>query len=123
MICVKIGNSKAFNALGLILLTFQILVFLFKYIVDIADIMEFFMANLLGVLGYVLLLTLFIKKIMNEDIILTVIGCLLWIAQFVNVFKEFQDEPLLAFLYCSAGIPGVILIALGLVLYSAKDKK
>ncbi len=120
---MKIGNSKAFNALGLILLTFQILVFLFKYIVDIADIMEFFMANLLGVLGYVLLLTLFIKKIMNEDIILTVIGCLLWIAQFVNVFKEFQDEPLLAFLYCSAGIPGVILIALGLVLYSAKDKK
>ena len=123
MICVKIGNSKAFNALGLILLTFQILVFLFKYIVDIADIMEFFISNLLGVLGYVLLLTLFIKKIMNEDIILTVIGCLLWVAQFVNVFKEFQGEPLLAFLYCSAGILGIILIALGLVLYSAKDKK
>ena len=120
---MKIGNSKAFNALGLILLTFQILVFLFKYIVDIADIMEFFMANLLGVLGYVLLLNLFIKKIINEDIILTVIGCLLWVAQFVNVFKEFQGEPLLAFLYCSAGILGVILIALGLVLYSAKDKK
>lgn len=120
---MKIGNSKAFNALGLILLTFQILVFLFKYIVDIADIMEFFMANLLGMLGYVLLLTLFIKKIINEDIILTVIGCLLWVAQFVNVFKEFQGEPLTAFLYCSAGILGVILIALGLVLFSAKDKK
>lgn len=120
---VKTGNSKAFNALGLILLTLQSLVFLFKYIVDTADFTEFIMANWAGSLGYVLLLVLFIKKLMNEDIILTVIGCFLWVVQFVNVFNEFEGEPLGAFLCCSAGILGVALIVFGMIIYSYKDKK
>ena len=123
VICVKIGNSKAFNALGLILLTFQTLVFLFKYIVYVDEITDFIMSNWAGVFGYLLLLVLFIRGLMNEDIILTVIGCLLWIVQFTNVFNEFQGEFGLALLYCSAGIMGVALIIFGLIIYSYKQKQ
>lgn len=109
--------------MGLLLLTVQILVHLFEYVVNTGEIVQFFISTWAGLLGYVLMLVLFIKSRLGADFILTLIGSLLWGVQFFQVFQSFKAEYLSAFLYCSAGISGVIFILVGLILCTLKSKK
>ncbi len=122
VIFVKIGYTKSFYALGLLLLTFQILVYMFEYIVNTGDIVAFFMNTWAGVLGYLVLLVLFVRSIIYCDFILALIGCLLWVVQFVQVFKVNSEEPLTALLFCAAGILGILFIIVGLFVQMSAKK-
>lgn len=105
------------------MLTFQILIYLFKYIVVTADIPGFFVSTWAGITGYILLLSLFIRSDLSRDFILTLIGCFLWIFQFMQVFKEFPKEPVTALIYCVAGILGLLFVFVALIAYTAEEKK
>ncbi len=120
---MKVNFSKSFNAVGLLLLTFQILVHLFEYIVNTADVVQFFVNTWAGIIGYLLMIVLFVKNRLGEDFILTLIGSLLWLVQFVQVFRGFNNEYFFAFLYCSVGILGVAFILAGLTVSTIKNKK
>ena len=120
---MKVNFSKGFNAVGLLLLTFQILVCLFEYIVNTEDVALFFVNTWAGLIGFLLMIVLFVKNRLGEDFILTLIGALLWVAQFVQIFRGFNNQYLSAFLYCSVGILGVAFILVGLIVNTVKNKK
>ena len=122
VIFVKFSSAKAFNAVGLFLLTLQILVYLFEYLVISSDIVGFFVNTWAGLFGYVLLVSLFIRNAMSSDFILTLIGCLLWVVQFVRVFRAFPKEPSVALLYCVAGLLGLVFIVVALFAHKSEKK-
>lgn len=106
--------SKGLYAASLVAFTLQLLVFLFKYVVESISIADFAIDNWAGVLGYSMLLILFIlKRTMSTDIILTVIGVLLWVVQILMVLTS--SDPLIGFAVSGLGILGVILSAFALV--------
>ncbi len=122
VIFVRSNCAKGLNAVGLILLTLQILVCLFEHVVNTANFILFVTETWAGMLGYVLLIVLFVKNRLNEDFILTLIGVLLWVAQFFSVFVTSGKEHMVSFLYCSAGILGVGFILIGMVVYAGTQK-
>lgn len=116
VIFVKVSYSKGLHGAGLLFLTFQLLVNLFEYIVNSISVPVFLFENWAGVLGYVLLGVLFFRKKKDTtDLILTVIGILLWIAQFLQTFEEFSDEVITAFIFCALGMLGVIIVLIALL--------
>ena len=115
VIFVKIDFSKGFYAAALIAYTIQLLLLSFDYVVNGNEFISFFVDNWAGVLGYLLLGALFIlRSKFGMDFILNVIGMLLWIVEFYQVFSMNFSEPVGAFAMCSSGILGVILSAFGL---------
>lgn len=123
VIFVKISCTKGLNAAGLLLLTLQILVYLFEYIVNVADIIMFMVDTWAGLLGYILFVILFIKSRLDAELVLTIIGILLWGSQFSTTFASSGKEIMVNFLYCSPGILGVCLIIIGIVVYLETEKR
>ena len=114
VIYVKFSYSKGFYGAGLVIFTLQLLVYLFSYVIESVSLAEYLVENWAGCLGYMMLVVIFIyKKIPGSDIILTIIGMLLWAVQFYQVFMI--KGPLLGFITSGLGMLGIALSFVGFV--------
>ncbi len=118
---MKFSYTKGLYGAGLIAFTLQLLVYLFSYVIESASIADYMVENWAGCLGFVMLVVIFIyKKTPGADIILTIIGMLLWVVQFVQVFTD--KGPLLGFIFSGVGILGFALSIVGFV-FEVKDMR
>jgi len=120
---MKFTRASGMYAAGLLCLTVQILIFTFKYVIEALGFAEYIVNNGASVAGLVLLATLFVRRReIGLDVVLTVIGILLWVVQFVQVFRRDSVEVIDCIITCSVGFVGVLLVLLGLVLEVIADK-
>lgn len=116
VIFVKVSYSKGLHTAGLLSFTLQLLVLLFEYIVDVFSIPAYIFENWAGIAGYVILSVLFLKKEkVTTDLILIVIGILLWGVQTFQSFGKFPDQFLTDFVFSAAGILGMVLSTVALL--------
>lgn len=111
---MKFSYTKGFYGAGLIAFTLQLLVYLFSYVIESVSIADYLVDNWAGCLGFMMLGVIFIyKKTPGADIILTIIGLLLWVVQFYQVFAS--KGPFLGFITSSLGVLGIALSIVGFV--------
>ena len=111
---MKFSYNKGFYGAGLIAFTLQLLVYLFSYVIEAVNLADYMVENWAGCLGFMMLLVIFIyKKTPGADIILTIIGMLLWAVQFYQVFTS--KGPLLGFITSGLGVLGIALSFVGFV--------
>ena len=113
---MKIIRASGMYAAGLLCLTVQVLIFAFEYIVEALGFADYIINNGASVAGLILLVTLFIRRReIGLDVVLTVIGMLLWVVQFVQVFRRDSVEIIDCIISCSVGFAGVLLVLMGLI--------
>lgn len=114
VIYVKFSYTKGFYGAGLIAFTLQLLVYLFSYVIESVSLSGYLAENWAGFLGFMMLVVIFIyKKVPGSDIILTIIGLLLWAVQLYQVFTS--KGPLLGFITSGLGVLGILLSIVGFV--------
>lgn len=115
VICVSIKYCKGFYTVGIVAFTLQFIVYLYNLVVGERTLENFLYLNWSSILGYIVLVVMYLKKERSgTDLILILLGLILWGYRIWMTFSTATDKIAIAFLFCALAIVGVIFTAIGL---------
>lgn len=122
VIFVKVSKSKGFYIIGMVLLTIQMPALFFDLVVMKSTFFDFFADNWTLIVGYGVLIAFFFKgKKVSSDLIIPILGVVLWLNGFLRIFEGRSYQPFVAVVFYIWGFLGVALVLIAVAIENLQE--